>query len=57
MPVKSPVNAALLLGCHSVQVGQLQKAFMEVVQVNIAHQQEGGGDEDSFEEFPQMKML
>lgn len=47
----SPVNSALLLGHHSLQVSELQEAIMEVVEVQDAHQEEAGGDEDPREEL------
>lgn len=42
----SPVDGALLFGHHRLEVCELQEAFMKVVQVQDAHQQEGGWDED-----------
>lgn len=53
----SPVNRALLFSHDSLQVGELQKAVMEVVQVENTHQQERGGDEDPGEKLGHSKLL
>lgn len=53
----SPVDRALLFGDHGLEIGELEEAVVEVVQVQDAHQQEGGGDEDPGEQHGQAKGL
>lgn len=52
-----PVDRALLFGDHGLKIGELEEAVVEVVQVQDAHQQEGGGDEDPGEQHGQAKGL
>lgn len=37
----SPVDNALIFGHHSLEIGELEKAVMEIVQVEDTHKQEG----------------
>jgi len=40
----SPVDSALLFGHYSLEIGELEEAVMEVVQVENTHQQERCGN-------------
>lgn len=42
----SPVYSALLFGHYSLEIGELEEAVVEVVQVKNTHQQEGSWDEN-----------
>ena len=42
----SPVDNALIFGHHSLEIGELEKAVMEIVQVEDTHKQEGWGNEN-----------
>lgn len=53
----SPVDRALLFGHHSLKIGELQEAVVEVVKVKNAHQQEGGGNENPGEQQRQAELL
>lgn len=53
----SPVDGAFLFGHHRLEVGELQEAVVEVVQVENAGQQEGGGDEDFGEQHRHRESL
>lgn len=56
-PHASPVDAAVLFGDDGLEVGELQEALVEVVQVQDGHQQKGGGDEDPREQVCRLKLL
>lgn len=53
----SPVDSALLFGHQGLQVCELEEAFVEVMQVEYAHQEEGSGDEYPGEKHGQAKLL
>lgn len=53
----SPVDSALLFGHHSLEVGELEEADVEVVQVENTRQQEGSGDENPGEQHGDTKLL
>lgn len=50
MNLASPVDGAFFFGYHGLQVGELQEGFVEIVQVEDTHQQEGSGNKDPGEQ-------
>lgn len=53
----SPVDRALLFGYDGLQVGELEEAVVEVVQMENTHEQEGSWDENPGEEFGHGELL
>lgn len=53
----SPVDRALLFSHDSLEVGELQEAVVEVVQVENAHKQEGSGNANPREQHAQRELL
>lgn len=53
----SPVDCALLFGHYSLEVGELEEAVVEVVQVENTHQQEGSRNANPGEQLSQFKLL
>lgn len=53
----SPVDSALLFGHHGLEVSELEKAVMEVVQMENTHKQEGSGNENPGEQLGNRKPL
>lgn len=53
----SPVDSALLFGHQGLEVGKLEEALVEVMQVENTHQQEGSGNENPGEQHSQAKRL
>lgn len=53
----SPVNGALLFADDGFEIGELQEAVVEVMQVQDADQQEGRGDEDAGEQIREDVLL
>ena len=53
----SPIDSAVLLAGDGLQVGELQESVVEVVQVQNADQEEGGGDEDAREQLGHRELL
>ena len=51
----SPVDRALLFGHYGLEVGELEEALVEVVQVENAHQQEGSRNENPCEQHGDIK--
>lgn len=52
-----PVNGALLFADDGFEIGELQEAVVEVMQVQDADQQEGRGDEDPGEQIREDVLL
>lgn len=52
-----PGDGALLFVGHSLDVGELQKALVEIVQMQDTHQQEPRGNEDSSKESRNRELL
>ena len=55
--MRSPIDSAVLLAGDGLQVGELQESVVEVVQVQDADQEEGGGDEDAREQLGHRELL
>ena len=53
----SPVDSALLFGHYSLEVSELEKAVVEVVQMENTHKQEGSGNENPGEQLGDRKLL
>lgn len=53
----SPVNGALLFSYYSLEISELEEMIMEVVQVENADQQEGGGNENPGEQLGHRELL
>lgn len=53
----SPVDSALFFSHYSLEVSELEKAVMEIVQVENTRQQEGRGNENPDEQLAQLELL